>query len=105
MKKTLIITYDSITDFLQQMEHLNDEYQNIDFYFKFVPDKSSMINQLRYVTTKNILSWSGFYSKKIIKLTILDKNKKYCITYKFRNKQYYKLFRLELKKMEQIQKH
>lgn len=101
MKKTLMI-YRNITDFLNDMERLNNAYQEIDFYYKFIPDKQTMINQLRYIRKKDLLASSGFYSQKTIKLTIKDNNKKYCITYKFRNKKYYKLFRLELRKMERI---
>lgn len=100
MKKTLIYVYDDINSFLDQMEYLNKEYNEIEYYYKYVVDIKEMKHQLKFIKGKNILCSYGYFTKKIIKLTIRDRGKKYCIEYLFKSKYIYKKFNREIRKLQ-----
>ena len=51
--KTSIYVYKNITDFLNQMDHLNEEYNKIMHYYKYIQDIIDVRNQLNYLK-KNI---------------------------------------------------
>lgn len=84
-----LFIFNNANDFLNQMERLNIEYSTIDHYFKFISTKQDLTNQIKYIDKIEILSFNGFRSEKIIKITVRDKNNiKYCINYKFGNNYY-----------------
>lgn len=99
MKQTLIYAYTDINAFLDQIERLQNEYNNINYYYKCIHNITDTRNQLNYLKRKNILSSSGFLTKKTIKLTISDGNKKICITYRFKHEYDYKIFNREIRKI------
>lgn len=99
MKKTSIYVYNDINSFLEQMNILSNEYNQIDHYCKYIVDIDEMRNQLKYLKNKHLLCCSGYYTKKTIKLTISDKKQKYCLEYLFKSQFVYKEFRRELRKM------
>ena len=98
--KTSIYVYKNITDFLNQMDHLNDEYNKIMYYYKYIQDMIDVRNQLNYLQKTKLLVASGFMTKKIFKITIEDKGQKYCITYKFKSAENYRHFKHQIVKME-----
>lgn len=95
-----IYVYKDINDFLDQMECLNEEYNQIAYYYKCILDINEMNNQLNYIKKKQLLCFTGFYTKRMIKITIFDKGQKYCITYRLKHKRYYEIFIHELRKIE-----
>lgn len=99
--KTSIYVYNDITDFLNRMDYLNEEYGTIMYYYKFIKDINDVKNQIHYLHTKTkLLVASGFMTKKIFKITIEDKGQKYCITYKFKSAENYRHFKHQIVKME-----
>ena len=98
--KTSIYVYEDINDFLNQMENLNHEYDNIMHYHKYVKDIVDVRSQLKYLQKTKLLVVSGFMTKKIFKITIEDKGQKYCITYKFKSAENYRHFKHQIVKME-----
>ena len=81
-----LIIYDNTNDFLNQMEKLQDEYTNLIYFYKYIQSKQDLLIQMEHLKKMELLTFSGFISKKIIKIVIKDNhNKKYCIKYKFKN--------------------
>lgn len=76
-------------DFLNQMELLSVEYTTINHYYKFISTQQDLTHQLHYLDKVRVLSFNGFRSDKIIKITVEDANNvKFCINYKFKNTYY-----------------
>lgn len=99
-KKTSLYIYKDINEFLMQMEYLSNEYSAIDYYYKYIKDIVSLRDQLTYLEKANILCAFGFLKENTFKLTIKDKNNKYCIEYKFKHRYDYLQFRHEMNKLE-----
>ena len=101
--KTSIYVYNNITDFLNQMDYLTDEYNTIMHYHMYIKDIMAVRNQLKYIQKKELLCSYGFLTQKIFKITISDNKKKYCITYKFKHRYNYDIFKREIRKIELCQ--
>ena len=106
MKSNLIYICNDNNEFLKQLEYLNDEYNKIATFYKFVRTKRELSSQINYLKNVKILAFSGFTGQRIIKITIKDSlNNKYCINYKFPKdqKKYGYMIRF-LRQMEQVKK-
>lgn len=96
------IQYYNTNDFLNQMEQLSAEFGSIEHYYKFIGDTRTFNNQVHYLNNVKIIAWNGFYSEKIIKITIQDEKRlKHCLHYKFKNNyQHYKRMLYFLRKKD-----
>ena len=80
------VLYYNTNDFLNQMEKLQDEYTNLTYFYKYIRSKKELLIQMEYLRKVELLTFSGFTGKLIIKIVIKDNhNKKYCIKYKFKD--------------------
>ena len=79
-----LIIYNNTDEFLKQIEQLEQEYNNISYFYKFLKTKAEFNIQTNYLKKFELLSFHGFFSKGIIKLVIRDNTgSKFCIQYKF----------------------
>ena len=100
------VLYYNTNDFLNQMEKLQDEYTNLTYFYKYIQSKQDLLLQMEYLRKVELLTFSGFTGKLIIKIVIRDSyNKKYCIQYKFpkEKRKYNNMIRF-LRQLEQGQK-
>lgn len=100
MKSNLIYVCKDNNEFLKQLEYLNDEYNKIAYFYKCIHNIDDVRSQLKYINQYNLLCASTFYTKRMIKLTISSDNKRYCVTYRFKYKWNYDIFRKALKEIE-----
>lgn len=98
--KTSIYVYKNSTDFLKEIGYLTDEYNKIKYYYKFIKDIHDVRAQTHYLKKTKILTASAFMTGKFFKITIRNKGQNYCITYKFKHRYDYNIFKRELRKIE-----
>ena len=101
-----LIIYRNTDEFLKQMEYLEQEYNNISYFYKFLRTKEDFLNQINYLKKVEVIAFNGFTGKRLIKITIKDSSdNKYCIQYKFtKGYAYYSLMIRFLRQMEQVNK-
>ena len=100
------IIYYSTNDFLNQMEKLQDEYNNITYFYKFLGTKEDFNSQKNFLKGFKLVAFYGFITKRIIKIVIRDNTgNKLLIQYKFTNSNiYYNRMINFLRQLEQVKK-
>ena len=101
-KTNVIYIYPNHKDFLNQLEKLNDEYNTIEHYWKYIPSMEVLNNQLDFLNNYRILTYTGSITNKTVIITIEKNNIKYCINYRLKksNTRIYSLMIRYLRKRE-----